>query len=140
MILRPVLGTLYVAMAVGQLVSWSRMPEILDAYQLPGIGSPVFVAVLIAAELVSGVWLVTRPRSGVRTPVWGFLAVALVWSGLGLQGVLRGLEVPNCGCFGVYLTQRLSWFVLAQDALLLVYALLLVRRTARDRVPAGTTG
>ena len=31
------------------------------------------------------------------------------------------------GCFGVYLGQRLSWFVLVQDALLLGYAAVLIR-------------
>jgi hypothetical protein len=44
-----------------------------------------------------------------------------------LQAQVRGLPVTNCGCFGVYLSQRLSWFVLAQDALLLGYAVLMVR-------------
>ncbi len=51
----------------------------------------------------------------------------------GLQAYLRGLPLDNCGCFGVYLTQRLSLFVLAQDALLLVYAAVLFRGT-RQRI------
>jgi len=60
---------------------------------------------------------------------------------LGVQGYLRGLTIDNCGCFGVYLSQRLSWFVLAQDALLLVYAVVPFRGArpavrARAAVPA----
>lgn len=80
-------------------------------------------------------------------PVWVYTAVAGVWAVLGLQAQLRGLPVANCGCFGVYLTQRLSWFVLAQDALLLVYAALMVRaarrgphRGRRAPLPAGGSG
>ncbi len=60
---------------------------------------------------------------------------------LGLQAQLRGLTVTNCGCFGVYLSQRLSWFVVAQDALLLVYAALMLRAARRTRTvtaPART--
>ncbi|MFI2369271.1 hypothetical protein [Streptomyces sp. NPDC018833] len=71
----------------------------------------------------------------------------MAWSLLAVQAYARGLTVANCGCFGVYLTQRLSWFVLAQDALMLCYAWLLLRaarkaptasaeRTVADRDPA----
>jgi hypothetical protein len=92
-----------------------------------------FVAVLVAAQVVCGLWLLARPRSAGLVPVWLYLAVALLWTGLGLQGVLRGLEVANCGCFGLFLTQRLSWFVLAQDGLLLLYGYLMVRSARRAR-------
>ena len=47
------------------------------------------------------------------------------------RAYLRGLAVDNCGCFGLYLSQRLSWFVLLQDALLLVYAALMIRSARR---------
>jgi hypothetical protein len=132
-IIRLVLGTIFTGMALGQALSWPHMPEILAAYQVPGVANHGFVAVLIAAQLVCGLWLLARPRSTSLTPVWLYLAVALLWTGLGLQGVLRGLEVDNCGCFGSYLTQRLSWFVLAQDGLLLAYGLLMLRAAGRAR-------
>ncbi|WP_328500500.1 hypothetical protein OG828_07090 [Streptomyces sp. NBC_00457] len=47
--------------------------------------------------------------------------------------------MSNCGCFGVYFTQPLSWFVLLQDALMLLYAGLLLRATRRipAREPPG---
>jgi hypothetical protein len=63
--------------------------------------------------------------------VWIYTAVSGVWAALGLQAQLRGLVVTNCGCFGVYLSQHLSWLVLAQDALLLVYAALMIRAARR---------
>jgi hypothetical protein len=132
-IVRLVLGTLFVGMAAGQALSWPHMPEILAAYQVPGLANHGFVAGLTAAHLVCGLWLLARPRSSSLAPVWLYLAVALLWTGLGLQGVLRGLEVDNCGCFGLYLTQRLSWFVLAQDGLLLLYGYLMVRSARRAR-------
>jgi hypothetical protein len=119
-------------MATGQLASWSAMPSILDAYRvLPTPALPVLAAGLIAAELVCGVWFLTRPGSRAVTPVWIYTVVSMVWAGLGLQAYLRGLPVENCGCFGIYLTQRLSLFVLAQDAVLLIYAALLLRAALR---------
>ncbi|GAA3783981.1 MauE/DoxX family redox-associated membrane protein [Streptomyces chiangmaiensis] len=140
MVLRLVLGAVYTAMAVGQLASLTGMPAIVGAYGLVhGVAAAVLVVLLIAGELVCGVWFLTRPRSTAITPVWVYTAVSLAWSGLAVQAYARGLPVDNCGCFGNYLTQRLSWFVLLQDALTLVYAAVLVHtaRAASARESAG---
>lgn len=137
--LRIILGVTYTAMAAGQLASWPRMPDILGAYDaVPVAALPWLASALIIGELVSGVWLAVRPRSRALAPVWLYTAVTLAWATLGLQAQLRGLSVDNCGCFGMYLTQRLSWFVLAQDALLLLYAVLMIRGGRRGR-PATTS-
>lgn len=81
---------------------------------------------------MSGIWFLARPQSKALPPVWAYTAVSVVWSLLAVQAYARGLAVANCGCFGVYLAQRLSWFVLLQGALTLLYAGLLLRaaRTA----------
>ena len=132
-----ILGAVYTAMAAGQMASWSQMPDILGAYRvLPAAALPWLAGALIAGELVAGVWLLARPRSHALAPVWVYTAVSVVWAALALQAQLRGLPVDNCGCFGVYLSQRLSWFVLAQDALLLGYAALLVRSARRATLTA----
>jgi hypothetical protein len=134
MVMRVVLGVVFVAMAAGQLASWTSMPDILDAYEaLPAGALPWLAGVLIAAELTAGVWLVARPRSLALTPVWIYMAVAVAWTVLGVQAFVRDVPVSNCGCFGRYLTQRLSWFTLAQDALLVGYGLLMLRSGVRDR-------
>lgn len=135
-----VLGVVFVGMAAGQLASWSAMPGVLGAYRLlPEVALPVLAAGLIAAELVCGSWFLARPRSRAIAPVWIYTGVSLVWAGLGVQAYVRGLVVDNCGCFGVYLAQRLSLFVLAQDALLLLYAVVLLRGTRRSRRFMTTT-
>ncbi|MGW3727456.1 MauE/DoxX family redox-associated membrane protein [Streptomyces sp. NPDC000851] len=137
MVLRVVLGTVYTAMAIGQLASFGRMPAIVSAYGLVAGGTATALAVpLIAGELVCGIWFLARPRSKAMAPVWAYTAVSLAWTGLAGQAYARGMTVDNCGCFGIYLTQRLSWFVLLQDALTLVYAALLIR-SAR-RAPAAS--
>ncbi|MGP3990964.1 MauE/DoxX family redox-associated membrane protein [Streptomyces sp. 3N207] len=138
MVLRIVLGTVLTAMAAGQLASLGEMPGILAAYGLvTGAGAAALAGILITGELVCGGWFLGRPRSVVRTPVWAYTAVALMWSALALQAYVRGLEVDNCGCFGSYLTQSLSWIVLVQDALMLLYAGLLLRVSQRAPPPPG---
>lgn len=130
--LRIILGAVYTAMALGQLASFGRMPSILAAYGLvDGAAAIALAVVLIVGELVCGVWFLARPRSKVLLPVWVFTAVSVMWTFLAVQAYARGLAVTNCGCFGIYLSQRLSWFVLAQDALTLLYAGLLLRGARR---------
>src|SRR5262249_12079041 len=82
---------------------------ILGAYRAvpPGV-LPWVAAVLIAAELLAGVWLLARPRSPALTPVWVYTAVAVAWAALGGQAYARGLAVGNRGWFGVCLAQRLT--------------------------------
>lgn len=131
-VLRIVLGAVYLAMGAGQVMSWPHMPAILAAYDaLPYKALPWLATAMVGAELLAGVWLLARPRSSAIAPVWVYTAVAVAWTLLGVQAYARGIEVANCGCFGVYLGQRLSWFTLAQDGLLLVYAAVMLRGARR---------
>lgn len=49
--------------------------------------------------------------SRATAPVWVFTAVAAVWAPLAVRAYAQGLTVTNCGCFGIYVPQRLTWFV-----------------------------
>lgn len=142
--LRAVLGAILTAMGAGQLASWPALPDIFAAYEIaPAAALPWLAAVLILAELAGGLWLLTRPRSCALTPVWIYTAVAVTWASLAAQAFVRGLTVDNCGCFGRFLTQGLGWLVLLQDALLLLYAGLLLRATRKARArsaAAAATG
>ncbi|WP_405929755.1 hypothetical protein OG554_35205 [Streptomyces griseus] len=134
MILRPVLGLLLAAMALGQAASFDAMPAILTAYGLTsGAASTVLAVALISIEAVTAVWFLARPRSRATTPVWLYTAVAVVWAVLASQAFARGLVLDNCGCFGTYLPQPLRWYVLVEDALMLLYAGLLWRGLHRAR-------
>jgi len=128
-------------MAIGQLASIGSMAQILSAYGLVDVAAAaVLAAWLIAGELACGPWFLARPRSTAIAPVCVYTAVSLVWSVLAVQAYVRGLTVANCGCFGVYLPQRLGWFVLAQDALTLLYAWLLLRGARRAQAVRAARG
>ncbi|UQA91960.1 MauE/DoxX family redox-associated membrane protein [Streptomyces halobius] len=138
MILRLVLGAVFAAMALGQLASFDAMGDILGAYGVTGgAASTVLAVVLIAGEAVAGVWFLARPRSTAMAPAWIYTVVSLLWAALAVQAYARGLAIDNCGCFGSYFSQPLRWWVLVEDALMLLYAWLLLRRTSR-RAPALT--
>ncbi len=134
MILRIVLGAVLAAMALGQLASFGAMSAILTTYGLTtGAASIALAIALISAEAVTAVWFLARPYSRAATPVWLYTGVALVWAALAAQAFARGLDLDNCGCFGTYAAQPLRWYVLVEDALMLLYAWLLWRGLRRSR-------
>jgi Methylamine utilisation protein MauE len=134
------LGVLLAAMAFGQVVSAGAFFDAIESYEVGGRGAAVAVAVAIialeaggAAGLLAGRFVRVR----VTTGAWLALGAAVVWSALALQGLARGLDVDNCGCFGAYLSQPLTWWVVPQDAIfvaLAAYVLVRARRPAGRRI------
>lgn len=115
-IARLYLGGLLAAMALGQAVSPSAFLDALDSYGIGTASTPVGWA-LLAAEAIAAGLLLARPSAAAlrRFGAWTAAAVAVAWTLLAAQAFARGLVVPNCGCFGAYLTQELRWWVLAED-------------------------
>lgn len=111
-IARPILGLLLVAMGVGQLVDFGQFIDVIETYRLgSGWLATLLGGALLTAELIGGIGLLAR--RDFAPPV--ALAVAVAWTVIGTQAFARGLVVPNCGCFGIHLSQPLRWWVLVQD-------------------------
>ena len=129
MIRRPALaplvyGLLLSAMAAGQLASFDTFREALDDYDLFA-GDASTAAVIVVVELAAALGLLASAsvsRSIGRAAGITGLGVAGFWSILAAQAFARGLELDNCGCFGAYLAQPLRWWVLVEDAYMLVLA------------------
>ena len=131
-VLARVLGALFTMMAALQLADLAGFVAVLDTFRLGDAGVAwALAAVLLTGEVVSGLWLLFVPRYRPLGPAVVFAATSVLWSALAVQAFARGLAVPNCGCFGVYLAQPLRWWVLVQDGLLLIYATLLLRTAVR---------
>lgn len=132
MIARTILAALLAAMALGQLSDVAGFIEILEDYEFgPRPLIALLGAGLIAGE-VAGAALLAR-RSTVRAGATVALAVAIVWTTVGVQAFGRGLVIDNCGCFGVHLGQPLRWWVLVQDAEFVALAWWVRRRTIHSR-------
>lgn len=118
-------------MAAGQLRDLGAFRAILADYDF---GNPALLAVLLlVGELLAGSWLLFALRQRPIVPAVVFTGTSILWSLLATQAFVRGLVIPNCGCFGVYLGQPLRWWVLIQDALLLLYSGLLLTRARSPR-------
>jgi Methylamine utilisation protein MauE len=135
--LRNLVGLVLVATAVGKLLDLPGFERILSAYRVFPEGLLLAIgAAVVLAELALALWLISgrRPFSAAVAGVVLHLAYA-AWAA---SALLRGLRLPNCGCFGVFFPRRLSWSTVAEDLALagICAALAGLSRSARSIEPA----
>jgi hypothetical protein len=109
---------------------------VIDSYR-PGVGPALewTIAVgLTGVEAALALWLL----SGWRLASAAATCAALHTFYLIVLGVtlLRGIEVPNCGCFGVFLARPLEPATLLEDLVLIALSagLFVLARTETTRV------
>jgi hypothetical protein len=130
--LRFAIGGILLATAVGKLLDIPGFARVLGTYDtvLPGALIPIAVAVPVA-ELALAFWLFSGRNLGASALVSAAMHTGYaLWS---VVAVLRGLKLPNCGCFGVFLVRPLGWSTVVEDLVLVGASLglwVLVRRRA----------
>lgn len=138
---RLILGVVLVAMGAGKLSNLAGYAAALAAFRvIPDAARPLLAIVWAFAELGAGLLLVAGGRAA-RSGAVAALAINVGYAVLTTQAYVRHLAVANCTCFGVHLRQRLSWFVLVQDAYMIAlsaWVLAGVSGRSRRRAPAGS--
>ncbi len=106
--------------------------EVLSTYQFfPDWTLPVIAVLLILFELRLAEWFLF----GKNIVVAALLSV-LLHSGFTLFStitLLRGLELPNCGCFGVFLARPLTWLTVVEDLVLVGMSFCLLMLALKER-------
>lgn len=132
------MGALFVAQGVGKALDPAGYVDALTQFPLVGpVGAGWLAPVWTSAELVVGAAMFVAalarrlPRSLARFGTFGAMGVALGYTTLVVHGLALGAEVANCTCFGVFLPQRLSAFVLLQEIVVWIVLASLVRRVQR---------
>ena len=125
--LRFLLGALILGTGVGKALDVAGFIRVMETYRLltPAFLYPVAVAVT-AGELALGVWLLSGWRP--TTAVLAAIAVNLGYAVLLSITLVRGLDLKNCGCFGIFLARPLRWFSPLEDLALAGLSWLLYRR------------
>lgn len=122
------LGILLILQGAGKLWNVADYAWALGEFHVFPLWTLLPIGVLwMMAEVVCGGLLVYAGAS--RTPAralallggLGAMAITLGYALLTSAAWLRGLDVPNCTCFGVLLPQALSPVVLAQDAAMIAW-------------------
>lgn len=103
--------------AVGKLFDMPGFYAIARTYQaVPEFLIPLASWSLTLAELALALWLLAG--QWLRHAALATCTLHLfyfVWLSVTL---LRGLDLPNCGCFGVYWARPLRWYTPGEDLLL----------------------
>lgn len=117
LVLQIFIGLLIFGSALGKSLDLTGFVEVLKTYQIfPDLTLWPLALAVTGFEFVLGVWLL----SGWRLQTSALVALGLnagyaVWMTISL---LRGLELSNCGCFGVFFPQPLRWYSPLEDLVL----------------------
>jgi hypothetical protein len=131
--LAAVLAALHLAAALGKVLDLGGFADVLADYRLFPAAAlmPLAVAVTLTEALIAAGLLLPRFRHAAA------LAAGAMALGYGVTltvTLLRGIELANCGCFGVFLARPLTPLTPLEDLLLLGLALLLLWLTPGRRV------
>jgi hypothetical protein len=124
--LQALLGGLMVATAAGKALDVAGFARVIDTYRIlpPALLAPVAIAVIVG-ELLVGAWILSGRRLAAAALLSALIYAA--WAALLGVTLLRGLDLPNCGCFGVFLARRLRWYSPIEDVAAVGLSLLLYR-------------
>ena len=121
---RLLIGGVLLASAVGKSLDLNGFVDVLVTYRLfPGWTLWPVAFMIIGIEWILAAWIL----SGWRLPtgaLFGLMLNGLCAVGLILT-LVRGLDLPNCGCYGVFFPQPLRWYSPLEDLVLvgMCYAL-----------------
>lgn len=131
------IAVVLLATGVGKALDIPGFVSVLVTYQaIPEWGLYPVALGMTGTELVLSVWLF----SGWRLPEAALAALALhvvftLWTAATL---LRGIDVPNCGCFGVFLARPLDGWTVVEDLVMVALCLgLFYSASARRRLSAA---
>lgn len=125
--LRLLLGLLVLGSGIGKLLDVGGFARVLGTYEL-GLSEGALLALsvaVIAYELALGIWMLSG-----KSVAWSALANAVTSFGYVVflsATLLRGLDLRNCGCFGIFLARPLTWMTPLEDVVLVALSLILFR-------------
>lgn len=122
--LRLLLGVVVLAAGAGKALDVPGFLDVIRTYEIPWMANPVLAWAVVIFELGLGAWLL----AGRRLEIAAALSVAMHAGYFVLlsSALLRGLDLNNCGCFGVFLARPLRWYSPIEDLVLIGISLLLI--------------
>ncbi|MBK9307292.1 MAG: hypothetical protein IPM58_09465 [Nitrospira sp.] len=111
---RLLIGGVLLASALGKSLDMPGFVDVLITYRLfPEWSLWPFAVGITGIEWVLAGWILV----GWQLPAGAFIAMGLngVYAIGLIVTLLRGLDLPNCGCYGVFFPQPLRWYSPLED-------------------------
>lgn len=132
-ITRLFLGLNLLATAIGKLLDIQGFAEVIESFQI--FSGPIIAPLGLALSLVElglAIWLL----SGKNLKLGGLASTILhvffvIWL---LIAMARGLDIQNCGCYGVFLAKPLTVKTIFQDSFMIIVSLALYFSAKKARV------
>jgi hypothetical protein len=107
-------GRVLAATGLGKLLDVPGFARVLGTYHaLPEAALLPAAAVITSSELLLAAWLFSG--RGLAAAAVASTAMHLAYAAWSASALARGLELPNCGCFGVFLARPLTPLTIAED-------------------------
>ncbi len=132
------IALLLLTTAIGKLLDNRGFAEVLLNYDLfpEAVLLPLALGMSLF-ELFLSLWIF----SGIKLKYASFIAVILHIQlvVVAISSNLRELNIPNCGCFGVFWARPMNWGTVVEDSLLTVICIVLylLARRLSDRPEAS---
>lgn len=121
-LLRIFMGTFLLASAVGKALDVQGFVEVVRTYEMGlSLGSRWAAAIAtIGIEAGLGLWILSGRN--ISASALASLALNAGYFVFLASTLMRGVHVPNCGCFGVFLPRPLGPDTLVEDLILCVFS------------------
>jgi len=128
------IACILLATGIGKLLDVPGFVEVIKTYRvfphwaLPFIAvSMVLIELRLSEALFRGNQLFEAALFSI-----GLHSIFTIWAIIALS---RGLEIPNCGCFGVFWARPLTWLTVFEDIVMVGASYLLACLAHKDNRP-----
>jgi hypothetical protein len=129
--LRYFIASILFLTGIGKLLDVPGFIKIIDTYRI----IPVFLQPAIAVSMVLvELKIAENLFRKINLTITALAATALhiCFTLLATLTLLRGIEVPNCGCFGVFWARPLTLITVAEDIFMVGVCVLLLKLLQRE--------
>jgi hypothetical protein len=131
MSLRYFIASVLLLTGIGKLLDVPGFIEVIDTYKIiPTFLQPAVAVSMVLIELKIAENLFRK----INLKITALAATALhvCFTLLATLTLLRGIEVPNCGCFGVFWARPLTFITVAEDVFMVGVCVLLLKLLQRN--------
>jgi hypothetical protein len=117
---------------IGKLLDVPGFVKVLITYQaIPSWGLHLVAVTMVLVELRISEWLF-RDNTLIRGAFCSLILHSMftLWAAMTL---IRGVPVPNCGCFGVFFARPLTLLTVVEDLALVLASFLLLRLAVKRK-------
>ena len=129
--LRFFIASVLLLTGIGKLLDVPGFIKVIDTYKIiPAYLQPVLAISMVLVELKISENLFRNINIKITALV--VTALHICFTLLASLTLLRGIEVPNCGCFGIFWARPLTFITVAEDIFMVGVCVLLYKLLQRN--------